>query len=67
MTKDFFLQCVKAIWANTDLAHIHSHSFRIGHATELLLAGVPAEMVAALSGWSLLSFLLYWWKIEGVQ
>jgi hypothetical protein len=66
MTKDFFLRCVKAIWANTDLAHIHSHSFRIGHTTELLLAGVPPEMVAALSSWSLLSFLLYWQKIEHI-
>ena len=42
------------------LAHVLGHSFRIGGAIELLLAGVPPEIVAATGGWTSLAFLLYW-------
>lgn len=39
--------------------HISGHSFRIGGAVELLLAGVPPEVVAATGNWTSLAFLLY--------
>jgi len=40
--------------------YILGHSFCIGGAVELLLAGVPPEVVAAIRGWMSLAFLLYW-------
>ena len=48
------------------LAHVLGHSFRIGGAVELLLAGVPPEVVAATGGWTSLAFLLYWRRMEEV-
>ncbi len=36
--------------------HIHSHSFRPGEATELLLTGVLPETVAKLSRWKSLTY-----------
>ena len=48
------------------LAHVLGHSFRIGGAVELLLAGVPPEIVAATGGWTSLAFLLYWCQKEEI-
>ena len=48
------------------LAHVLGHSFRIGGAVELLLAGVPPEIVAATGGWTSLAFLLYWRRMEEI-
>jgi hypothetical protein len=48
------------------LAHVLGHSFRIGGAVELLLAGVPPETVAATGGWTSLAFLLYWRRMEEI-
>jgi len=48
------------------LAHVLGHSFRIGGAVELLLAGVPPEIVAATGGWTSLAFLLYWRHMEEI-
>jgi len=48
------------------LAHVLGHSFRIGGAVELLLAGVPPEIVAATGGWTSLAFLLYWHRMEEI-
>jgi len=47
MLKHDFLTFVTSIWNSAHLAHILGHSFRIGGAVELLLAGVPPEIVAA--------------------
>ncbi len=33
---------------------------------ELLLAGVPPEIVAAIGGWTSLAFLLYWRRMEEI-
>lgn len=46
--------------------HISGHSFRIGGAVELLLAGVPPEVVASTGGWTSLAFLLYWRRMEEI-
>ena len=40
------------VWLKAALAHVLGHSFRIGDAVELLLAGVPPEIVAATGGWT---------------
>ena len=60
LLKHKFLNFVTNIWSSTMLAHVLGHSFRIGGAVELLLAGVPPEIVAATGGWTSLAFLLYW-------
>ena len=59
MTKCKFMDFCTGVWSNTSLAHVLGHSFRIGGAVELLLAGVPPEIVAATGGWTSLAFLLY--------
>ncbi len=33
---------------------------------ELLLSGVPPEVVASLGEWSSMAFLLYWCKIDDI-
>jgi hypothetical protein len=57
--------CTRA-WDDAKLLRVFGHSFRIGGSTELLLAGVPREIVAALRGWTSLAFLLHWRKIEHI-
>ena len=66
MLKHEFLNFVTGIWSSAMLAHILGHSFHIGGAVELLLAGVPPEVVAAISGWTSLAFLLYWCHMEEI-
>ncbi|KAJ3493925.1 hypothetical protein NLJ89_g10912 [Agrocybe chaxingu] len=66
MLKPKFLDFVNKIWLAASLAHILGHSFRIGGAVELLLAGVPPEVVAATGGWASLAFLLYWRRMEEI-
>jgi hypothetical protein len=47
-------------------SRILGHSFRIGGTVELLLAGVPPQVVASLGGWSSNAFLTYWRKLEKI-
>ncbi|KAE9393782.1 hypothetical protein BT96DRAFT_1050191 [Gymnopus androsaceus JB14] len=47
--KSVFLTFCDRIRKFAGLEHVHSHSFRIGGAVELLLAGVTPEVVALLS------------------
>lgn len=57
---------VNKIWLDAGLLHIYGHSLRIGGAVELLLAGVPPEIVAATGGWTSLAFLLYWRRLREI-
>jgi hypothetical protein len=66
MIKHVFINFITSIWQSASLAHVSGHSFRIGGAVELLLAGVPPEVVAATGGWTSLSFLLYWRRMEEI-
>lgn len=66
LLKHEFLNFCNHIWSSAMLAHILGHSFRIGGAVELLLAGVPPEIVAATGGWTSLAFLLYWRRMEEI-
>ncbi|KIY46264.1 hypothetical protein FISHEDRAFT_24441, partial [Fistulina hepatica ATCC 64428] len=66
LTKTAFLTQCTAIWSQHSLDHVLGHSFRIGGAVELLLAGVPPEVVAATGGWTSLAFLAYWRRMEDI-
>lgn len=66
LTADWFMNRCNEIWAKAGLSRITGHSFRIGGATELLLRGVPPEMVKAQGRWSSDAFLRYWRKIEEI-
>lgn len=66
MTKYRFMDFCTEVWSNAALTHVLGHSFRIGGAVELLLAGVPPEIVAATGGWTSLAFLLYWRRMEEI-
>ncbi len=66
MQKARFLDFCIDIWSKASLAHVLGHSFRIGGAVELLLAGVSPEIVAATGGWTSLAFLLYWRRMEEI-
>ena len=66
MTKYKFMDVCADVWLKAGLAHVLGHSFRIGGAIELLLAGVPPEIVAATGGWTSLAFLLYWRRMEEI-
>lgn len=66
MFKHVFLKFINDIWALAGLYHILGHCFCIGGAVELLLAGVPPEVVAATGGWASLAFLLYWHRMEEI-
>ena len=48
MVKSWFIARCHQIWQNFGLLLPSGHSFRIGGATELLLASVPPEVVAAI-------------------
>ncbi|KAF8823224.1 hypothetical protein HHX47_DHR10000204 [Lentinula edodes] len=66
MVKTTFLSFCDRIWNAAGLEHVHGHSFRIGGAVELLIAGVTPEVVAAIGGWTSLAFLLYWRRFEDI-
>jgi hypothetical protein len=60
LTKYKFMEFCISVWTDAALAHVLGHSFWIGGAVELLLAGVPPEIIATTGGWTSLAFLLYW-------
>lgn len=66
MVKSTFLSFCDSIWKAAGLEHVLGHSFRIGGAVELLLAGVNSDVVAATGGWTSLAFLLYWRRMEEI-
>ena len=66
LLKHEFLNFCNHIWLSTMLTHVLGHSFCIGGAVKLLLAGVPPEIVAATGGWTSLTFLLYWHHMEEI-
>ncbi|KAF9060891.1 hypothetical protein BDP27DRAFT_1429529 [Rhodocollybia butyracea] len=66
MVKSVFLNFYDDIWENSSLMHVHGHSFCIGGAVELLIAGVTPKIVAAIGGWTSLAFLIYWRRFEEI-
>ena len=66
MTKNAFLSRCYQIWRIHNMLLPLGHSFRIGGATEWLLAGLAPEVVAKIGRWKSLAFLLYWRRISEV-
>ena len=66
LLKNEFLSFVTAIWSSAMLAHLLGHSFCIGSTVELLLTGVPPEIVAATGRWTSLAFLIYWRRMDEI-
>lgn len=66
MLKKDFIVFVSSSWVDHSSARISGHCFRIGGAVALLLSGVPPEVVAATGGWTSLTFLLYWHRVEQI-
>jgi hypothetical protein len=54
------------VWKSSNLPTLSGHCFRIGGATELLLRGVPPDMVATQGRWKSKAFLEYWRRIESI-
>ena len=52
MTKYRFMDFCTKIWSKASLTHVLGHSFRIGGAVKLLLAGVSPEIVVATGDWT---------------
>ena len=66
LTKRAFLLTVNEVWSKHGIPHTTGHSFRIGGTTELLLRGVPPDVVKVMGRWSTDSFLRYWRRLEVV-
>ncbi|KAJ7463442.1 hypothetical protein B0H11DRAFT_1734596 [Mycena galericulata] len=60
LTKLKFLRRCNEIWAPFGLPRLTGHCFRIGGTAELLLAGVPPDVVKMMGRWSSDAFLRYW-------
>ncbi|KAF7348151.1 hypothetical protein MSAN_01768000 [Mycena sanguinolenta] len=64
LTKDLFLRTTDSIYKANKLDTVFGHSYRIGGALALLLAGVAPEVIMKLGGWSSLCFLIYWRRLQ---
>ncbi|KAJ7760576.1 DNA breaking-rejoining enzyme [Mycena metata] len=60
LTKRKFLARCNEVWSKFGLPRLTGHCFRIGGTTELLLAGVPPDIVKLMGRWSSDAFLRYW-------
>ncbi|KAG2752769.1 hypothetical protein P692DRAFT_20691631, partial [Suillus brevipes Sb2] len=54
------------VWRRVNLLELTGHCFRIGGATELLLRGIPPDVIAMQGRWKSRAFLEYWRKIESI-
>jgi hypothetical protein len=61
--RQFIIRC-NNVWSKLGYPHTTGHCFRIGGTTELLLSGVPPDVVKAMGRWSSDSFLRYWRSLE---
>lgn len=66
MTRTWFLDRCNEVWLAVGLPTLTGHCFRIGGTTELLLRGVPPDVVAAQGSWKSQAFLGYWRKIDSI-
>jgi hypothetical protein len=66
LTKPLFLQRCNDIWQTLGYPRTTGHSFRIGGTTELLLSGIPPDVVKATGRWSSDSFLRYWRSLDDI-
>ncbi|KAI6007081.1 hypothetical protein EDD15DRAFT_2383948 [Pisolithus albus] len=66
MTRAWFLQKCNLTWVSVGFPDMPGHAFRIGGATELLLQGVPPDVVATQGRWKSQAFLEYWRQINSI-
>ena len=66
LSRSRFLAHCNEIWTPLGFPSITGHSFRIGGTTELLVRGVPPDIVKSLGRWSSNSFLRYWRSLENI-
>ncbi|KAJ7260297.1 hypothetical protein C8J57DRAFT_1720225 [Mycena rebaudengoi] len=66
LTKKKFLNRCNTIWSQFGFPRLTGHSFRIGGTTELLIAGVPPDVVKMMGRWSSDAFLRYWRSLHRV-
>jgi hypothetical protein len=66
LTKSQFLRRCNDIWHLLGYPRTTGHCFRIGGTTELLIAGVPPDVVKATGRWSSDSFLRYWRSLDDI-
>lgn len=64
LTKRKFIGRCNVIWAQFGFPKSTGHSFRIGGTTELLVAGVPPDVVRMMGRWSSDAFLRYWRSLD---
>ena len=64
LSKKKLLARCNSIWIYHGIPSSSGHSFHIGGTTELLLSGVPPDVVKALGCWSSDAFLCYWCSLE---
>ncbi|KAG1791073.1 uncharacterized protein HD556DRAFT_1241183 [Suillus plorans] len=64
LTRRKLLTRCNSIWAAAGIPFASGHSFHIGGTTELLLSGVPPDVVKALGRWSSDAFLCYWRNLD---
>lgn len=58
------LRRISPILKQNNLPRITGHCFRIGDTTNLLLQGIPPDVVKLLGRWTSDSFLRYWRSLE---
>jgi len=61
-----FLERCNTIWQKLGYPRTTGHCFRIGGTTELLIAGVPPEIVKSMGRWSSDAFFRYWRSLEDI-
>jgi hypothetical protein len=66
LSKAAFLTRCNQIWTASGFPRTTGHSFRIGGTTELLVSGVPPDVVKTMGRWSSDSFLRYWRDLETI-
>jgi hypothetical protein len=66
LTKPVFLRRCNEIWHSLGYPRTTGHCFRIGGTTELLIAGIPPEVVKATGRWSSDSFMRYWHSLDDI-
>lgn len=66
LSKKGFLRRCNTIWATLGYSRTTSHCFRISGTTELLVAGIPPDIVKATGRWSSESFLRYWCSLDDI-
>lgn len=66
LTKSIFLQRCNQIWQLAGYPRTTGHCFRIGGTTELLIAGIPPDVVKVTGRWSSDSFLRYWRSLDEI-